>query len=154
LQRRFPREPIDQAEIISRVLTLFQRRGRLPPGQPVPVPFAFAFAKSDLFASPGLARPGARLLRSPRYKGGFDRRDCRQLSEEMEAYLTAWGGQRLLDLARDKVRTSCFFALSALGQTPEEGTMRINALQPRRVADPLLWLLWLRGYIPACRVTK
>jgi hypothetical protein len=147
LQRRFPRETIDQAEIVSRVINLFQRRHGLKPGQQLRVPIAFAFAKSDLFRD--LVDPSARLHRDSRHEGGFDESDCRQLSDEMASYLKKWGSTRLLQLAQDKVKTSAFFALSALGQTPEEGTLRIRPVEPKRVADPLLWLLKQRGYIPA-----
>ena len=150
LLKRFPRAPIDQAEIVARVINLFERRRGLRPGQSLPVPIAFTFAKSDLFR--GFVDPSSRILRQSRHEGGFDESDCMRLSGEMASYLKQWGSTRLLHLAQEKVRTSAFFALSALGQTPEDRTLRLHrAVEPRRVADPLLWLLRQRGYIPALR---
>jgi hypothetical protein len=44
------------------------------------------------------------------------------------------------------------FAVSALGQVPGvDGT--VSPLSPRRVADPLLWILWRLGYLPAARLS-
>ena len=148
IQRRFKRDPIDQAGIVASVINLYQNRRGLKAGQPLPVPIAFAFAKSDLFREAKLVDSSSRLFRDGRHEGGFDAADCRNLSAEMEAYLHRWGSTQLLQLARDKVRTSAFFALSALGQTPDE-KLHIRPVEPRRVADPLLWLLWQRGYIRA-----
>ena len=150
LQRRFPPETIDQAEIVARVINLFQRRRGLKPGQSLQVPIAFAFTKADLLLN--LVDPSSRLRRSDRHEGGFDESECHELSEEMAAYLQRWGSKRLLQLAQEKVRVSAFFALSALGQTPEDRTLRLQReVEPHRVADPLLWLLRQRGYIPALR---
>jgi hypothetical protein len=60
-----------------------------------------------------------------------------------------WDSPQLVDLARDSFSEFAFFAVSALGALPEPQTMRIPPPSYRRVSDPLLWLLWRRGYIPA-----
>ena len=114
-------------------------------GQQIPVPAAFAFSKSD--ALKGLVHPTSTILRDSRHECGFNLADCERVSEEVMECVKEWDGPRLVDLVRTQFRTSCFFALSALGQSPKE-TLEIDPVAPLRVADPLLWLLWKLGYLP------
>lgn len=135
--------------LLTRVINFFQTRRGLTPGKRIPMPVAFAFSKSDVLG--GAFARGAHMHHDSQHPGGFNRADCEQVSSEVESCL-AWGGeQRVVDMVRDLFGDYSFFALSALGQIPVEqpgGRLSINSVKPKRVADPLLWILWRCGYIP------
>jgi hypothetical protein len=145
---RFPKIPVDPAEVVSRVINLFERRAGLRVGQKISVPVAFAFSKSDLLN--GVVHPTSPILRDSQHPGGFNLEDCRRVSEEVMECVREFDSPQLVDLAEKKFRSYCFFAMSALGQLPDE-QLRIRPPDPRRVADPLLWIFWKRRYIPALK---
>ena len=142
--RRFPELSVQPTEVVSRVINLFEARGRLKVGQKIRVPAAFVFSKCDILK--GIVHAGSSIRRDSRHAGGFDEQGCKQLSDEVVACIREWDGPQLVNLAQGKFRTSAFFAMSALGQLPDEN-LNIRAVSPLRVADPLLWLLWKRKYI-------
>jgi hypothetical protein len=134
------------SDIIALVRNLFEGRGLVRAAQKLPVPVAVTLSKCDLLQ--GLVYPGSALLRDSDHKGGFDRDSCGQVSQEATEYLKLWGLGRLLDQVAGLASNYSFFAVSALGSLPDKN-LRIRSVSPRRVADPLLWLLWQRGYLPA-----
>ncbi|MSU54544.1 MAG: hypothetical protein EXS48_01745 [Candidatus Staskawiczbacteria bacterium] len=136
----------DAADMISSVVNLFEKRGGLKPGNKVPIPAAFAFSKSDLLES--LVDKSSSLLKYNSHQGGFNLKKCLKLSEEVIECTKEWESPRMYNLARSKFKSYCFFALSALGQSPGSN-MEIERVVPKNVADPLLWLLWKNGYIPS-----
>ena len=148
LLRRVPKQAVDAAEVVSRVINLFESRRGLLPGQKIPIPSAFVFSKSDLLR--GLVHKTSRILHDSRHEGGFNLVDCRRLSEEVIECIREWDSPQLIDLADRKFRSYSFFAVSALGQLPNDN-LEIDRVSPLNVADPLLWLLWKHGYIPALR---
>lgn len=146
LRTRLPRVENDPSEIVARVINLFEQRAGLRAGQKIGVPVAFALAKSDLLK--GIVHPGALLLREGRHDGGFNLNDCHRLSVEVMECVREWDSPQLVDLAQKSFQSFSFFAVSALGELPD-ADLRIRSVSPLRVADPLLWLLWRRGYIRA-----
>jgi hypothetical protein len=148
LQRRYPAFEVEPAEVVARVITLFETRGGLRAGGKIPVPVAFAFSKSDGLKA--LVHPTSQILRDSRHEGGFNLPDCQRLSDEVMECVREWDNSQLLNLVRQKFSHYCFFAISALGQLPAED-LSIQPVAPRRVADPLLWLLWKRGYLRALK---
>jgi hypothetical protein len=146
--RRIEKQPVDAAEVVSRVINLFESRRGMFPGQKIPVPAAFVFSKSDLLKT--LVHGTSRIIRDSRHDGGFNLAECRRRSDEVIECIREWDSPQLVDLAERKFQTFSFFAVSALGQLPR-ASMEIDPVAPLNVADPLLWLLWQRGYIPARR---
>lgn len=146
LKKRYEAIEVEPAEVVARVITLFETRGGLRAGAKIRVPVAFAFSKADGLKH--FVHPSSQMLRDSRHQGGFNLADCRRVSEEVMEYLREWDDSQLLNLVRRKFRQYSFFALSALGQLPAED-LSIEPVAPRRVADPLLWLLWKQGYLPA-----
>ncbi len=142
----FVRQPVkdNPVALLNRIVDRFQMG--VAPGRHIQTPIAFAFAKSDLLDD--LVARTPRLRRDSHHERGFNQDDCRQVSEQVESYLKQWGEKGLSRLTEQFAHRS-FFALSALGQTPEAGTRLLRQpIKPRRVADPLLWLLWQTGYLP------
>lgn len=157
LEQRYPKVEIGPAEIVSRVIELFETRGRLAAGQRVPLPVAVAFSKSDglkdLMRPDGrrLVHPTSAINRDSHHDHGFNEDDSARLSEEIIECIRQWEDPGLVKLVTTKFKTSRFFAMSALGQLPAKNDLRINKVSPLRIADPLLWLLHQRGYIPKSR---
>jgi hypothetical protein len=71
-----------------------------------------------------------------RYLDGMER-----VSAELADFAAnGLGAQNFINLANDKFKSLSFSAVSALG-SPPEGDRLSEAMQPRRVLDPLLWVL-------------
>lgn len=136
----------DPLAIVSLVANQFETYGRIRAGQKITVPTAFAFSKSDLLKY--VVHPTSPILRDSRHAGGFAARDALRVSEEVESCALSHDSRPIVELANERFKTRQFFAFSALGQLPS-AQLRIKRPAPLRVADPLLWLLWQRGFIPA-----
>lgn len=135
----------DSSEMISRIINLFQSRGGLKLGGKIPVPTAFAFSKFDLIEK--LISPQSLLHKNNKHKRGFNLKNCRKISEEVLEFTINWENKKFANLVERKFETYCFFAFSALGQSPNPDSLQIERVRPKNVADPLLWLLWKNGYI-------
>jgi hypothetical protein len=143
MRTRLPQQG-DAREVIQGTINLFESNG-LRADRKIPVPVAVAFTKSDMLE--GIVDSTSPILRDSHHQGGFDEGDCQECSQEVEDYLHKWGCSDLCDLVKSRFENSQLFAVSALGQMPGQD-LRLGAISPRRIADPLLWLLWSRGYIP------
>jgi len=76
----------------------------------------------------------------------YDPRLARKMSRRVESYLRKdLKLNSVAAVARQGFKRVSFFAASALGSTPVDGQV-INA-RPRRVEEPLLWILHQWGYI-------
>ena len=137
----------DASDMIARVANLFQSRGGLKPGEKITIPTAFAFSKFDLIEK--LISPQSVLHKNNIHKGGFNLKNCLKASEEVAEFTKEWESNKLSNLISRKFKSYCYFALSALGQSPKVGDLQIDRVKPKNVADPLLWLLWKNGYIPS-----
>ncbi len=145
VRNRLPKSG-DAREVIQGAINLFEQRNRLRADQKVSVPVAVALTKTDMLE--GIVDPHSPILRDSRHVGGFDASDCQDCSEEVQRYLCAWGCSDLARLVGSRFEHHEFFAISALGQMPGDDS-RLQTVSPRRIADPLLWLLWKRGYLSA-----
>jgi hypothetical protein len=146
LRARLPQQG-DAREVIQGTINLFEQRNGLRADHKIPVPVAVAFTKTDMLE--GIVDHHSPILRDSRHAGGFNEDDCRECSEEVEYYLRKWGCSDLSHLVRTRFDDYQFFAMSALGQMPGQD-LSLRSISPRRVADPLLWLLWKRGYLSRC----
>lgn len=149
IKTRLPKPMSEPSLVVDNVLNLFRGRGRYRGAEQIPIPVAFTLTKSDLFAhASGLLYSGAAMSREGAHVGGFDRVGCEAMSMEVTQYITEWDSPELVHKAKSNFSRHSFFAVSALGQLPRQANALDGAITPRRVADPLLWLLWMRGYIP------
>ena len=82
-----------------------------------------------------------------------DARGCDALHQEIVERIRRYDSTELLQLADSYFPNHRFFALSALGAMPKnDGAKKLTKdITPNRIADPLLWLLWQRGFIPALK---
>jgi hypothetical protein len=137
----------DASTVIDGAISILEERNGLLADQKIPVPVAVAFTKTDMLE--GIVDPDSPILRDGAHRGGFNEADCRACSDEVQDYLLKWGCKGFHQLVTSRFQSSEFFAVSALGQLPNHDS-RVGTISPRRIGDPLLWLLQKRGYIPAC----
>jgi hypothetical protein len=142
-------DEMSSTTIVDHAIDLLHRRGNVPIDQKIPTPVAIAVSKCDLFQylteGPGTS---SKLLQPSGHEDGFDLEDCERGSHEMAEFLETWGGRALVDNIRGRFESCCFFATASFGDIPEP-TGEINNFTRRRVGDPLLWLFWKLGYLPA-----
>ena len=129
---------------VVNVMNMFDRSAH----SKIKVPVVFAFTKSDMLRH---IVPDARFLKDSVHDGAFNRTDYAAVDDEIQACIHDWDGPAFLDLVRGSFSNYSFSAVSAFGDAPRfdpvTNALRINALAPIRVADPLLWLLKQEGHI-------
>ncbi|MCS7306485.1 MAG: hypothetical protein NZ602_15420 [Thermoguttaceae bacterium] len=133
-------------EVIDGAIRVLEQRNAWAAGQKFPIPVALTLTKIDLlYPLIKLVDPGSRLLQDSQHLGGFNDQDSQKCSRELQDYLSQWGAGSILRLLEHRFLDYRCFAVGALEGLPDqEGKIRIS---PYRIADPLLWLLWKRGYI-------
>jgi GTPase SAR1 family protein len=115
----------------------------------IKVPLAVVISKIDAFfdqvpANHPLRQPGAK-------NGAYDLTESQTIHDHVAAMITQWGGNGLLRKLEHEYDNYRIFGVSALGAEPEyrSGEVNTRGLLPHRVADPLLWLMADRGFIPS-----
>jgi len=99
-----------------------------------------------------MSNPGAAFMRDSSLDSGtYDNADGELLNLEMESLLYNLGAENfMLSLAQGtggKPIPHRFFAISALGASPEGDTLSKYGISPFRVVDPLKWILDARDVI-------
>ena len=114
----------------------------------IKVPVAVVVSKIDAFFD---QLPENHPLREPSSKlGVFDEAESLSLHDHMTALVAGWGGDGLLRSLEQNYETYRVFGASALGAEPDyhSGTVNARGRLPHRVAEPFLWLLSERGFLP------
>ncbi len=80
----------------------------------------------------------------------FDEAEALSVHDHLASLVDEWGGAGLLRVLKANYASYRLFALSALGSEPDYATQRVSqrGILPHRVAEPLLWLMAKRGFIP------
>ncbi len=112
-------------------------------------PTAIAIAKSDLlqYAIPKNAYAKFLLMYRPYYDGKAHMETIEEIDKEVRFLLQQFSEFPLLQLSR-RFNQVCFFAIAATGNAPDN-TGKYTNIEPHRCLDPLIWLLWKRGFLPA-----
>ena len=137
-------DPVAMLSIVERTNEVIRTARRIATTTLLDVPIAVAFSKFD--AVEPLIDPGLGVLSSPRHQNGFNLSDHQQVDAEVQALLHEWDCHDLVQSVQTRFRYHAFFGLSALGCHPAR-TKSIPSINPRRVEDPLLWLLHHHKYI-------
>jgi hypothetical protein len=135
----------DPYTMLGRLAALLREARGIPSGKPIGVPLAIALSKSDMLR--GLLPEGHLLFNASANGRLFDPDAVRNLSEQLRADVAGWLGERFDTFVKTEFPQAAYFAVSALGENPVEGHLR-NGVAPRRVEDPILWLLSTWGAIP------
>lgn len=144
-QQQFGAKPV---QAVSSVLDSFTSFGLLGPGKKLATPAAFVLTKCDMLR--GVFPDDSLLFKDPKHDRGFNLSECRQVSEEMLAFLRTHHCTDLIAKAENAFKNFRFFGVSALGGLPEED-LSLRELRPTRVADPLFWILNQLGHLRTMR---
>ena len=138
-------EATDEArDIINRIRTLIVTGRQLDQNQPIPTPIAVAFSKFDeleRFIDSDMA-----VVKTRSTSNQYDMADTEAVSTEIESLLDSWQQQGMVHELKMWFSKVSFFGISSLGCKKREDNT-IPHLDPRRVEDPFLWLLYQFGYI-------
>lgn len=143
--------PVEQAnpyDLVARIDNVIRKHHGLSRGKKkIKIPLAIAFSKIDALGD--VIHPGSIVNREADHDGAFDRPDIEQVHAEMEGLLTKWLGAGFDKFLNQNFENYCYLGLSALGSPPTEGGQLSRPVNPHRIEDPLLWLMWRNRLIPA-----
>lgn len=142
-----PSEYTEPQEIIERVVDFIRASQRLSPKAKIKTPVALAFSKLDAIEE----LIDAPLRRDSKHKGYFDLSDFELVNDNMQSRVEEWVGSGLDLFMRHHFERFAYFGLSALGDSPGEHGRLLRGVVPRRVQDPLLWILYRLKVIPGKR---
>ena len=136
-----PYENQDGVELLERLIRALRENQKIKPNKQINTPLAIVFTKmdvlynhKDLFPAETLGKESEHLSR-----GVFVESDHKEVELEIRDLLENWGDGELKQLLHN-FSNYAFFGVSALGNEPVGGNIP-NGIQPKRVLDPLLWLL-------------
>ncbi|MDO5051563.1 MAG: hypothetical protein Q4E05_01570 [Pseudoclavibacter sp.] len=101
-----------------------------------------------------MSNAGAAFLRDPSENGpGYDVQDGLLLNEEVKSLLYRLGGEGIVhgmeNPASGVPLRHQFFAVSALGESPDGRRLNPHGIAPFRCLDPVKWILHTTGVLPA-----
>jgi GTPase SAR1 family protein len=132
------------AFIVARLRELFEHRLNIPASKKIKIPIAFTLSKVDTLW-PILA-PDSALLRHSEHFGELDTDDVQSVSTEVSSYLKTWINLNFSEEIRLKFANYRYFGVSSLGEQPDAHN-RLSSVNPLRVEDPFLWILYQLGLI-------
>jgi hypothetical protein len=124
-------------EALARLVQQVRRYTDVAPLARLPAELAVVQGKCD--------EPGALDPDDPRQGPRYDPRLAQAISDRVAAHLEGRGLGGLVAVARHSFRRVSFFAVSALGSPPRQGSL--TDPRPRRVEEPLLWIMHQWGYL-------
>ena len=139
--------PDDPLDVIRRVTNLVRASRGIRTPRTLPVAVALCLTKIDSLDL-GISEQSP-LLSDRRRDGRLDLTDRGLVGEEMRALLAHWGGDSIERELAAAYESYGVFGVSALGHPPNGGAVGAAGITPRRVEDPLLWLLNRFKMIPA-----
>lgn len=134
--------------VLHAVTDMLRETERLKANQKIKKPVAVVLAKIDAFFDE--VGPDDPIRQPATNEPWFDEAESLDLHHHVESIVSQWGGDDVLAMLRFNFESYRFFVASALGAEPNYQERRVNSrgLLPHRVAEPLLWLMSERGFIP------
>ena len=147
LERKNPEK--DAVETVSDITAYLRSVSGIRPEKPLPVSVAVVLTKFDTllmhegFTFSSLMKKSAPSISN--HKADIAEMD--QVSREICNWLKGIDEAEIVDTVETNFRDFKFFAVSSLGSKPVEAAAAIQAVQPHRVLDPMLWLLKLKKVV-------
>ena len=141
-----PEKNTDVVEVLSRVIQNIREvhnvRGTIKKH------LALAFTKIDALEAHDIIREDSCLRSESEHlsRGKFVRSDFESVNIEMKDVLENWLDEEILQLMKNFEKYS-LFGVTSLGAVPNGRKLADGGVSPRRVLDPLLWLLAENKYI-------
>lgn len=141
-----PAQNTDVVEVLSRIVQNIRDvknvRGTIK------IPLALAFTKIDALEQFDILREDSCLRSESEHlaRGMFVETDFENVNIEMQDVLENWLDAELVQQMKNFEKYA-FFGVTALGGVPNGTKLSGSKINPRRVLDPLLWLLAENHYI-------
>lgn len=137
-------------EELARIINSIRHMSDLPPGKRIDIPVAVILTKTDVLEREGIILPSDCLARESEHiaKGAYVKAEHDRIQFEMENFFGQYVGSEMLYLL-DNFKKWALFGTSALGFSADAGKNVISPkdINPKRVLDPLLWILSERKFI-------
>ena len=113
----------------------------------IQIPLALAFTKIDVLEQYNILPQDSCLREESEHikRGAFIKPDFENTNIQMQDLIDNWLDDDLIRLIQ-QFKQHSFFGVTSLGSNPA-GSKLVNGVNPRRVLDPLLWLLAENKYI-------
>lgn len=140
--------PSSPEEALDAITTVLQTVHGVQSGKRIKQPLAVVIPKIDAFFDRIPSQ--SPLLKPASDAPYFDEQESLDIHDHVASLVEDWGGDNLLRKLQHNYENYRLFGVSALGAEPDYGTARVNerGVLPHRVAEPLLWLMAQRGFIP------
>jgi len=143
-----PAQNSDTYEVLSKITNIIRGQKNIKKGK-INIPLALVFTKIDVLEQYNVLPQQSCLKDESEHlmQGVFVNEDFENTYIEMETLLGNYANDLLLKVKEYKQYS--FFGVTALGANPTgpSGTTLGATINPRRVLDPLLWLLAVNNYI-------
>jgi hypothetical protein len=135
-------------QVLTVITEMLRGAGPVGPNKKIKRPLAVVLSKIDAFFSE--VGPDSPIRRPSDNRPVFSEKESLDLHHHVATLIDRWGGDDLLRHLQHNYEAYRFFPSSALGAEPAYATGRVSGkgLLPHRVAEPLLWLMADRGFIP------
>lgn len=143
---QLPAKNTDAVTVLQRVIENI-RQVKNVKGK-INIPLAIAFTKMDALEKFDILPPDSPLRQESEHlaRGAFVLSDFQNCNIEMQDILENFLDDELLQLMEQFTKHS-LFGLSAFGAVPVNNKLSGGGIHPKRVLDPLLWLLAENKYI-------
>jgi GTPase SAR1 family protein len=136
----YPAGATNQIAVLERLAALLREERGRSAEKPLDKPLAIVLSKID--AIDETLGDQSMLHRQGQHAGHYDEADGRLVHDEVRAWIHRWYGEGFVNTVERNFARNRYFGMSALGTAPpREGRLDPSGIRPRRVEDPLLWLL-------------
>lgn len=137
------------SDILDRLEGLLKAENIIKHKKKANIPLAVSFSKideiikNDLFKKDGIKCSIENLGEKSQYwkNEEYSEPEIEEVSREMRSLLHLWGERPFYENVERVFSRVKYFAVSALGETPEHGKLHGDGVNPHRVTDPLIWIL-------------
>lgn len=141
-----PAQNTDVVEVLSRIVQNIRDVKNIK--GTIKTPIALAFTKIDALEEFDVLKEDSCLRSESEHlkRGVFVQTDFESVNIEMQDLLSYWLDEEIVQQMKNFEKFA-FFGVSSLGGVPDGTKLSANGIKPRRVLDPLLWLLAENKYI-------
>ncbi len=141
-----PAQNTDVVEVLSRIVQNIRDVKNIK--GTIKTPLALAFTKIDALEEFDVLKEDSCLRDESEHlkRGVFVKTDFESVNIEMQDLLENWLDAELVQQMKNFEKFA-FFGVSSLGGVPNGTKLANDSIKPRRVLDPLLWLLAENKYI-------
>ncbi|MDU1845361.1 MAG: hypothetical protein E6778_07435 [Niallia nealsonii] len=131
----------DVNDILIRTTNMIRNTLGIKMKKKINIPIAISFSKIDGILP--LIDPSSKLKMKSRHleQKAFNVLDFQSVNNEMKSLVQGWTKGNMTALLDHNYKEYGFFGISALGSDPGLDR-KITNIEPYRVEDPFLWLLW------------